>query len=67
MILVAVFGTGYLVIVADIIRVAFLQNTAKAQLKELHSFYTADISNYNHTCQLVLPTPFIIMLTENYS
>ncbi|CRG85661.1 1,3-beta-glucan synthase component FKS3 [Talaromyces islandicus] len=49
LILVAVFGTGYLVIVADIVRIVFLQNKAKAQLKELHSYYTADISNYNET------------------
>ncbi|QKX54925.1 uncharacterized protein TRUGW13939_02015 [Talaromyces rugulosus] len=49
LILVAIFGTGFLAIVADIIRITFLQNTAKAELTRLHSYYTADISNEDDT------------------
>lgn len=67
LVLVAVFGTGYFVIVADIIRIIFLQNTAKAELADLNSYYTADILNYDDTCELVFLSLFLLMLSEDSS
>lgn len=50
-ILVLTFGAGILVIVTDIVRVAFLQDSAKVRLEELHSYHTEDISNEDHSCK----------------
>lgn len=50
-ILVLTFGAGVLVVVTDIVRVAFLQNSARVPLEALHSYHTDDISNEDYTCK----------------
>jgi hypothetical protein len=52
LILVLTFGAGVSVIGVDVIRIAFLQNTAKSRLEELHSFSIESIENKDYTCRL---------------
>ncbi|KAH8705319.1 putative glucose/galactose transporter [Talaromyces proteolyticus] len=48
-ILVVTFGAGILVILIDVVRIAFFPNTAKTQLQVLNSYYTEDITNQDYT------------------
>lgn len=62
-ILVLTFGAGISVIVTDIVRVGFLQTSARVHLEEIHSYHTEDISNEDHSCKLA----FTMCSTVNFS
>lgn len=52
LILVVTFGIAVLVIVVDVIRIAFLENTAIEQLRATHGTKVGDVGNKGYTCLL---------------
>jgi hypothetical protein len=60
---VLTFGVGITVIGVDVVRIAFLQKTAKSRLEELHSLKVDTIDNNDYTCRLLpFPVPNLFCL-----
>jgi hypothetical protein len=49
-ILVITFGVAIFVIVIDVIRIAFLENTATSRLREFHTANVGEIPDEDYTC-----------------
>jgi hypothetical protein len=62
LILIVTFGIAILTIVLDVIRIAFLEDTAITQLREHHATNVGEVGNRNYTCLFLQETLLSVLV-----